>query len=174
MLAQWEGEQWEHCENSCGYNWKALGAWPWRTAAVFCPFASTKSAKSLDCPSHTHTHTHTTDTSVDTHTHTHHRNSHTHSAPTHAHQIWKGTKINPKKRKKQQNKKLNIQKKCRYETKKVKNVAQGERRRQCWKGERKGREGRGEGKGRSAVTVAEAEKICKRLHKNEIATKTQR
>lgn len=51
-----KGEQWEHCENSCGYNWEALGAWPWRTAAAFCPFASTKSAKSLDCPSHTHTH----------------------------------------------------------------------------------------------------------------------
>lgn len=30
------------------------------------------------------------------------------------------------------------------------------------------------GKGGSAVTVAEAKKICKRLHKNEIATKTKR
>lgn len=40
------------------------------------------------------------------------------------------------------------------------------------KGKSKGR--KGSTKGRSAVTGAEAEKICKRLHKNEIATKTQR
>lgn len=82
----------------------------------------------------THTHTHNTEIS---HTHIH-RDAHTHTqtAPTHAHQIWKGKKINPKKRKKQQNKKLNTQKKCRYEAKKVKNVAQGKRGRQCWRGKR--------------------------------------
>lgn len=40
-------------------------------------------------------------------------------------------------------------------------------------GEEKG-QGREYERGGSAVTGAEAEKICKRLHKNEIATKTQR
>lgn len=40
------------------------------------------------------------------------------------------------------------------------------------KGKSKGK--KGSTKGGSAVTGAEAEKICKRLHKNEIATKTQR
>lgn len=143
MLAQWEGKQWETLREQLWLQLRGVGGVAMADGSGVCPFASIKSAKSLDCPSHTyhrhrrwhtHTHTHTTEIS---HTHIH-RDAHTHTqtAPTHAHQIWKGKKINPKKRKKQQNKKLNTQKKCRYEAKKVKNVAQGKRGRQCWRGEK--------------------------------------
>lgn len=173
MLAQWEGKQCETLPEQLWLQLRGVGGVAMADGSGVCPFASIKSAKSLDCPSHTH-HRHRR-----WHTHTHHRNlththtqgrthTHTQTAPTHAHQIWKGKKINPKKRKKQQNKKLNTQKKMQIRSEESEECGTRKKRKTMLKGRK------GVRKGRSAVTGAEAEKICKRLHKNEIATKTQR